>query len=132
MPENAEALMRSRFSAFHQNELKYLKETWHPDFLPLDLELDPQVKWLGLEIIKTVQEELTANVEFEARLLLQQRVEAMRELSSFVFERGRWWYTTGQSKQASFTPWKPGRNEYCPCGSRLKFKRCCANREGAC
>jgi SEC-C motif-containing protein len=128
MPENAEALMRSRFSAFHQNELAYLKETWHPDFLPLDLKLDPQVKWLGLEVIKTVQEELTASVEFEARLLLQQRVEAMREFSSFVFERGRWWYTTGQSKQGSFAPWKPGRNENCPCGSGLKFKRCCAEK----
>jgi SEC-C motif-containing protein len=52
----------------------------------------------------------------------------MRELASFVFERGRWWYTTGQSKEGSFVPWKPGRNENCPCGSGLKFKRCCAGK----
>ena len=118
--------MRSRFSAFHQNELEYLQQTWHPDFLPLDLKLDRHIKWLGLEVIQPVQEELTASVEFEARLLLQQRVEAMRELSSFVFEQGRWWYTSGESRVADLVPWNPGRNENCPCGSGLKFKRCCA------
>ena len=25
---------------------------------------------------------------------------------------------------------KPGRNELCPCGSNLKFKRCCENKPG--
>jgi len=37
-------------------------------------------------------------------------------------------YTDGEMLAPSFTPWKPARNEACPCGSGKKFKRCCAQR----
>ena len=69
---------------------------------------------------------MQATVEFEARLLFEGRVEAMRELSSFVRDNGQWLYTDGKMLTPGFTPWKPGRNEACPCGSGRKFKRCCA------
>ena len=65
-------------------------------------------------------------VEFEARLLVDGRVEAMHENSNFVRQQGRWLYTDGETLAPSLAPWKPGRNEPCPCGSGKKFKRCCA------
>jgi uncharacterized protein YchJ len=53
-------------------------------------------------------------------------VSAMRERSEFVLKQGRWLYTRGEAKQPRAAPWRPGRNQSCPCGSGLKFKRCCA------
>ena len=67
-------------------------------------------------------------VEFEASLLRDGEVSGMRERSDFVFQQGRWFYTSGEQLAASFAPWKPGRNRDCPCGSGRKFKRCCAGQ----
>jgi SEC-C motif-containing protein len=128
LPENAEQLMRSRYSAYALGELEYLKASWHADFLPTDLVIDERIGWLGLTIISSNQLGCQATVEFEARLLLDGRVDAMHENSNFVSVGGRWLYTDGEMLAPSFTPWKPARNEPCPCGSGKKFKRCCARR----
>jgi SEC-C motif-containing protein len=128
LPENAEQLMRSRYSAYALGELDYLKASWHADFLPADLVIDERIGWLGLTIISSNQLGCQATVEFEARLLLDGRVDAMHENSNFVSVGGRWLYTDGEMLAPSFTPWKPARNEPCPCGSGKKFKRCCARR----
>lgn len=34
------------------------------------------------------------------------------------------------AKQMARKPPKVGRNEQCPCGSGLKFKKCCLQKEG--
>ncbi|HUS49277.1 MAG TPA: SEC-C metal-binding domain-containing protein [Candidatus Paceibacterota bacterium] len=34
------------------------------------------------------------------------------------------------AKQMARKPSKVGRNEQCPCGSGLKFKKCCLQKEG--
>ena len=48
---DAEALMRSRYSAFVLDRLDYLLATWHPDTRPTALEPNPaDLKWLGLTI----------------------------------------------------------------------------------
>ena len=120
--------MRSRYSAYALGELSYLKATWHPDFCPPDLTLDPAIRWIGLDILAFEPGETTARVEFEARFLAQHKVDAVHELSSFVCEQGRWLYTDGEMRSPGFSPWEPGRNENCPCGSGKKFKRCCAQR----
>lgn len=125
-PENVVQLMRSRYCAYVLDNREYLSETWHPDFRPADLASNPRIHWIGLEIIARDEQALQATVEFEARLLFEGRVEAMRELSSFVRDNGQWLYTDGKMLTPGFTPWKPGRNEACPCGSGRKFKRCCA------
>ena len=49
----AEQLMRSRYSAFVVGDPAYLQETWHPSTRPRSLELDPDVRWTGLEIVAT-------------------------------------------------------------------------------
>ena len=117
--------MRSRYTAFALAEVDYLRDSWHADFRPAVLEADDALRWIGLEIIASDLQVDHAIVEFEARLLAEGRVSAMRERSNFVLEKGRWFYTNGEQLPPSVKPWKPARNESCPCGSGTKFKRCC-------
>lgn len=49
----AEALMRSRYSAFAVGDEPYLLRSWHPSTRPALLELDPDQRWLRLEILAT-------------------------------------------------------------------------------
>ena len=119
--------MRSRYSAFVLGELDYLQASWHPDFRPADLAIDAAIRWLGLKVIDSDEGDQKATVEFEARLLNHGKVDALHEKSRFVREQGRWFYTDGDMLPPTFTPWKPGRNEPCPCNSGKKFKRCCGN-----
>ena len=116
----------SRYSAYALGELAYLEASWHPDFRPGDLGIDPRIRWLGLDVIEFTEQARRATVEFEARLLSDGRVDALHERSRFVCEGGRWYYADGELLPPGFMPWKPGRNEPCPCGSGNKFKRCCA------
>ena len=125
-PENALQLMRSRYSAWLLGETGYLRETWHADFRPADLGLDSRIRWLGLAIIADAEQGDRASVEFEARYLVDGRVDALHEVSEFLRVDGRWLYTRGEQLSPSFESWKPARNEPCPCGSGVKFKRCCA------
>lgn len=118
--------MRSRYCAFTLGEVDYIRRSWHARFRPAELELEPAPRWLGLEVIAAEERGDEATVEFEARLLLDGKVDAIHERSGFVREQGQWYYTEGQLLAPSFTPWKPGRNEACPCGSGRKFKHCCA------
>ena len=117
--------MRSRYSAYARGETDYLLRSWHADFRPASLAPEPDLRWLGLEIVTAEEGRDRARVEFEARFLQQGRVDAIHERSDFVREGGRWLYTRGEMLPPSFVPWKPGRNEACPCGSGRKFKRCC-------
>jgi SEC-C motif-containing protein len=117
--------MRSRYSAYATGNVEYLEQTWHANHRPQPLQLDQHIKWLGLEILGQQSDNQQGKVEFEARCLIEGRVEAMHEDSDFICENGQWLYTTGHQLEPSFKPWKPGRNEACPCGSGKKFKRCC-------
>jgi SEC-C motif-containing protein len=94
---NAEALMRSRYSAFVLGLRDYLLATWHPSSRPADLEPDPPgMKWLGLEVRQhTLQDAEHATVEFVARNKLAGRAQRLHELSRFVYEAGRWYYLDG-------------------------------------
>ncbi len=118
--------MRSRYSAYLLCECDYLLATWHPDFRPAQLHLDSGIRWLGLEILATEEHGIKALVEFEASLLVGAEVSAMHERSDFILQQGRWLYTSGEQLAARLAPWKPARNQDCPCGSGLKFKRCCS------
>lgn len=117
--------MRSRYSAYALQISDYLQQTWHAHYRPQDLTLQADIKWIGLQIIEFQSAPESASVEFEARLLHAGKVEALHELSRFVLQQGQWLYTSGDPLMPSFSPYKPGRNEICPCGSGSKFKRCC-------
>lgn len=97
----AEALMRSRYSAYTRQNTDYLMATWHPDFCPDRLDLsdsDRQVKWLGLEVINHAAGQpgdQEGVVEFLARYKLAGRAERLHEISRFVCVDGRWLYQDG-------------------------------------
>ena len=122
--------MRSRYSAFALGDSAYLAASWHPDFRPADVGVDRSLRWVGLSILGSDLEARPAIVEFEARFLAAGRLDALRERSRFVLDAGRWWYTDGDRLPPVGKPRQPGRNEPCPCGSGLKFKRCCAGGSG--
>ncbi len=124
----AEALMRSRYSAYVLKNEAYLQATWHASTRPgeLDLAADTTV-WLGLEVRRTEAGqpgESEGLVEFAARYRSGGKDGKLSEVSRFVQEQGKWFYLSGAL--AANTPVKVGRNAACPCGSGKKFKRCCA------
>lgn len=95
----AEALMRSRYSAYVLGLEPYLLTTWHTSTRPSSLELDssPQPQWLGLTVKAhtPASEGETATVEFVARYKVNGRAERLHEISNFVCEAGRWFYVDG-------------------------------------
>jgi len=94
---DAEALMRSRYSAFVYDELAYLLDTWHAGTRPAGLEPNPAgLKWLGLQVRRhIVQDDTHALVEFVARSRFNGRASRLHETSRFVREEGRWFYVDG-------------------------------------
>jgi SEC-C motif-containing protein len=93
----AEALMRSRYSAYVLKLDDYLLATWHPDTRPSEFDLAADdSKWLGLEVKKhAVQDDTHATVEFVARYRIAGKGHRLHELSRFVREGGRWFYIDG-------------------------------------
>jgi len=96
----AEALMRSRYSAYVLHLEEYLHATWHPDTRPRELDLTADdTKWLGLEVKKhALQDDNHATVEFVARYRVAGKGHRLHELSCFVREDGRWYYVDGDMK----------------------------------
>ncbi|WOB06981.1 YchJ family protein [Piscinibacter gummiphilus] len=94
---DAEALMRSRYSAYVRDLIDYLLATWHPSTRPSTIEPNPPgLRWLGLDVKKhEVQDADHATVEFVARSKLGGRAHRLQEKSRFVREDGRWFYVDG-------------------------------------
>jgi len=97
---DAEALMRSRYSAYVMDQLDYLRASWHPSSRPAELTPnEPGLRWLGLEVKKHVRQDAAhAQVEFVARSKLGGRAQRMHEISRFVFEDGAWLYLDGEQR----------------------------------
>jgi len=94
----AEALMRSRYTAYTLGREDYLLATWHHSTRPalLGLAAEPRSKWLGLEVKRHEQLDLGhAMVEFVARYKVGGRAHRLHEVSRFVREAGRWFYVDG-------------------------------------
>ncbi len=95
LPQTAEALMRSRYSAFVQLLPQYLLETWHESTRPEELELDEDLVWTGLEVVKARAGGAGANrgvVEFIAHYGRGANAGSQREVSTFVRQDGAWYY----------------------------------------
>jgi SEC-C motif-containing protein len=94
----AEALMRSRYSAYVLDRLDYLLATWHPGTRPAALEPnEPGLRWLGLTVRHhRVLGADRAEVSFVARSKLGGRAHRLEEVSRFVREGGRWFYVDAE------------------------------------
>ncbi|MFG3204605.1 YchJ family protein [Streptomyces sp. NPDC048192] len=90
----AESLMRSRCSAFVKGDAGYLLRTWHPQTRPERLELDPRMRWTGLEILDTTDGSAfhtAGTVTFRASY----RGGSLHERSRFERVGGAWVYVDG-------------------------------------
>ncbi|MEU8586325.1 YchJ family metal-binding protein [Streptomyces sp. NPDC048664] len=91
----AEALMRSRYSAFVRQDTGYLLRTWHPRTRPARLELDPGTRWSGLEVLETSDGSAfhtRGTVTFHASY----RGGSLLERSRFERVDGAWVYVDGE------------------------------------
>lgn len=129
MAEDAEQLMRSRFTAYRLQDEAYILETWHPDYRPQTLSLTGDVQWTGLRVIRHQPGpgEDEARVEFIASYLADGEPGQMHEISRFLRQDGRWYYLDGEQVESTQrrAMKMPGRNDPCYCGSGRKFKKCC-------
>ena len=94
----AEALMRSRYSAYTLLREDYVLSTWHASTRPAQLGSaeDASNKWMGLEVKRHEQQDSShAIVEFIARHKVNGRTFLMHEVSRFVREEGKWFYVAG-------------------------------------
>ena len=93
----ADALMRSRYSAYVLGLGNYLQDTWHASTRPADVQaFGPTLRWLGLEVRRHVTlADGSAVVEFVARSKVAGRAQRLHESSRFVMEAGRWFYVDG-------------------------------------
>jgi SEC-C motif-containing protein len=99
----AEALMRSRYSAYATDNPDYLLDSWHPDTRPKKLRLDADRRWERLEILGTSGGGLLhtdGTVEFRAHYRHTTHSGVLHELSRFTKIGGRWVYVDGDTTSA--------------------------------
>ncbi|MEU7904430.1 YchJ family metal-binding protein [Actinoplanes sp. NPDC049118] len=94
-PAAAEALMRSRYTAFALDDAAYVFASWHYSTRPAEVWPDPNLRWTGLEVLESVDGGLFDTegvVEFRAHYSEGGRPGEMRERSRFVRQDGQWVY----------------------------------------
>ena len=90
----AEALMRSRYSAFVLANIEYLQKSHHSSTRPSnkgkkEIELwTKSVNWLKLEVLKATKD----TVEFKAFFMENGAINEIHENSKFCKENGHWVY----------------------------------------
>lgn len=135
--ETAEALMRSRYTAYVKHEIDYILKsciTGGDDDLQVDIEetrrWSEESEWQGLKILKTEKGKATDKegiVEFSATYVRKGLKDVHLERAHFTKKDGIWYYDEGQLIPTTIRREgaKIGRNDPCPCGSGKKYKHCC-------
>jgi SEC-C motif-containing protein len=139
----AEALMRSRYTAYVRNDAAYLEKTLVPRKRALfsarqTLDWNADVVWTGLCVLRARggEQDSEGEVEFRASFVKAGEPGEVHEASRFRKKAGHWLYVDGRFGDAAETEAgsgsgtvaaapKVGRNDPCPCGSGKKYKRCC-------
>ena len=132
-PSTAEALMRSRFTAYVMDNMAYIQQTWDSSTRPSEDKLNfggEAIVWNRLEIIDVKKggvSDTKGIVEFKAYYTKDGEGHVLYETSRFIKTNGRWYYLDGVVKSAGkiIQQLNEGKNAPCPCGSGKKFKRCC-------
>ena len=130
----AEALMRSRFTAYAMHNEVYLLDTWDLSTRPATVDFSKDTgEWTHLEIISTKkgsEKDSKGIVEFKAYFAIDGEQRVMNEISRFVNKQDHWFYQDGKVKSIAATQgsFNQGLNAPCACGSGKKFKRCCGKK----
>lgn len=125
----AEALMRSRYTAYATGKLDYIEATCAGPaakaFNRREAERSgPGTDWQGLTITGReagLEGDDTGKVSFTFRVRQNGQEASASEVSLFRKIDGRWFYW---DREDNAKPGKVGRNDPCPCGSGKKFKAC--------
>ncbi|WP_349506770.1 YchJ family protein [Agrobacterium pusense] len=131
----AEALMRSRYTAFTLGNLDYIESTIteqaSQSFNRVDMERSlPGTEWLGLEVRDTSggrESDDSGTVNFAFHYRSKNRDFSQVEIASFRRIDGVWRYDDSEinPKSPPVRVESIGRNDPCRCGSGKKFKKCC-------
>jgi SEC-C motif domain protein len=131
IPVTAEALMRSRYTAYALHNAAYLQATWDATKRPERIDFSKEnIDWLRLEVTETKKGGAKDNkglVTFKAYYRQDDEEHVMNEISRFTKHDGQWFYLDGVIKSIGKISGQVnlGKNAPCPCGSGKKFKRCC-------
>lgn len=131
LPATAEALMRSRYTAFVKGLVDYLINTRHPSERHQDTKSTiqatiDQCHWQCLTVLKTEQggeNDTEGFVTFTAKYQESGTTGNLSERSYFKRDDAQWFYVSGKTEHTTGNQ-SPGRNEPCWCGSGKKFKKC--------
>jgi SEC-C motif domain protein len=134
-PDTAEALMRSRYTAYATGDVDYIVDSHDPDRRGevdrKNTELwSKQSEWLGLEIVATdkgLPDDEVGTVEFVARYKIKGVKVEHRERAMFRKLGSRWVFVDGievKGPPVRRTEPRIGRNDPCHCGSGKKYKKC--------
>jgi SEC-C motif-containing protein len=137
LPPTAEALLRSRYSAFVRGEIDYVVAT-HAAKTRGEVDRatteawSRESTWLGLRIMEVQGGSAgddRGRIEFTASYRQNGESHLHHEIATFERIGDRWYFVDGQQpKQAPRRVEKrPGRNDPCSCGSGKKFKKCCGS-----
>jgi SEC-C motif-containing protein len=131
----AEALMRSRYTAYAEHEVDYIINTCiHRGKDDIDekstRDWSEQSNWLGLTILSAEKggtDDTAGTVEFEAVYERDGMKQVHHERAAFKKENNEWFFEEGRVTPQTVvrTGPKVGRNDPCPCGSGKKYKHCC-------
>ncbi len=131
----AEALMRSRYSAYVVHDIDYIVDTCiHDEEHGIDVQQtrdwSEKSEWLGLKIINVEKggpSDKEGTVEFTAEYKNGGFKDVHHEIALFKKTNDMWFYDTGRIVPKTIVRESPkvGRNDPCPCGSGRKYKHCC-------
>lgn len=150
LPETAEKLMRSRYTAYTRAQVEYIKMTMVPDARKdfdenATLQWAKGSKWKGLKIVDTQlggPADTKGLVEFVATYEKEGTGIDHHEVSKFrKTKEGQWLFVDGEAHEHKEGEGhhhdvpkvvtvvrqgaKIGRNDPCHCGSGKKYKKCC-------
>ena len=98
-PATAEALMRSRYSAYTLNLANYIYETWHPSTRPTLSSLkNNNALWIKLIVNNAVASKNNdeAFIDFNAFYQINDQLFNMHEISHFLKIKNLWLYVDGK------------------------------------
>ncbi len=131
----AEALMRSRYTAYAVHAVDYIVDTCikdedHGIDVKQTRDWSEKSEWLGLKIISTSKggpSDKEGTVEFIAEYTSGGFKDKHHEIAGFKKINDTWLYDKGQIVPKTIVRESPkvGRNDPCPCGSGRKYKHCC-------
>lgn len=135
--DTAEALLRSRYTAYSKREVDYIVNTTHPDKREENSRKTVEkwardTQWRQLQIIDVTDggpEDAEGNIEFAADYMEKGKNRKHHEVAKFKKEDGQWYFLDAEApkiEQYVRKGPKIGRNDPCPCGSGKKYKKCCA------